>query len=197
MILDATAGNRTMYECKQTDSIIYIDMEKKLKVKPTIFADNTNTPFLDATFDTIFYDPPHLWGNKEGYTPFYPKEYKKWASEHKPFAFTYYGWDKYQSREALIAHIYRAQKEFARIIKPNGLLWLKWNETRIPLNRILTIFAEWHVLLILRINDITQTWGTAQTFWVCLTKKKGEMKQTTLLDTQLANNSTHSTLNIS
>ena len=62
MILDATAGNRTMWQTKQADGIIYIDMEKRLEVKPTIFCSNEQTPFRDNTFDNIFYDSPHTYG---------------------------------------------------------------------------------------------------------------------------------------
>jgi len=66
MILDATAGNRTMWKVKDAEGIIYIDMERRLMNKPTIFADNNTTPFLDKAFDTIFYDPPHKWGGTSG-----------------------------------------------------------------------------------------------------------------------------------
>jgi len=59
VILDATAGNRKMWRKKDYLDIIYLDIEKGLEVKPTIIADNTQTPFKDKTFHTIFYDPPH------------------------------------------------------------------------------------------------------------------------------------------
>ena len=177
MILDATAGNRTMWTTKSSPNIIYIDIERKLKNKPTIFCDNTQTPFLSSSFDIILFDPPHQWGSKEGYQPFYPKEYKKWAAKHKPFAFTYYGWDKYKTRLSLIKHIYRAQLEFQRILKDDGILLLKWNEMRISLRRILTIFYEWNELMRLAITDPTQTWGNKQTYWIILSKKAEKTAQ--------------------
>ena len=181
MILDATAGNRTMWQTKKAEDIIYIDIEKQLKTKPTIFADNTNTPFLSEIFDTIFYDPPHRWGGEpffHGQVGFLQK--RQWART-KPFAWTYYGWDKYKTRLQLIKHIYHAQKEFKRILKQDGLLWLKWNECEISLNRILAIFSDWTEIMRLYISDPTHTASKHQTYWICLTKKKKEIMQTTLL----------------
>jgi hypothetical protein len=34
MILDATAGNRSIYEYKRSENIIFIDIEKQLWTKP-------------------------------------------------------------------------------------------------------------------------------------------------------------------
>jgi len=180
MILDATAGNRTMWKHKNTENIIYIDIEKKLERKPTIFADNANTPFLSESFDTIFYDPPHAWG-MEGHYHTYPNRssplYKKWGDEGVP---RYYGWDIYKTHSQLAAHIYKAQKEFQRILKDGGLLWLKWNEMTIPLHKILGIFNEWQEMLRIYVKHPSQTAGKAQTYWVCLIKEKRETTQTAL-----------------
>ena len=181
MILDATAGNRSMWQHKTSENIIYLDIEKRLKHKPTIFADNTNTPFLSGIFDTIFYDPPHRWGGEpfeHGQVSFLQK--RQWART-KPFAFTYYGWDKYKTRVSLIRHIYMAQKEFYRILKDDGVLWLKWNDCGIELRRVLTIFADWTELMRLYIQDPTHTASEKQTYWVCLSKEKRDIKQTALL----------------
>ena len=181
MILDATAGNRTMWQVKDISHIIYVDMERKLKNKPTLFADNTNLPFPNKTFDTIFYDPPHNWGGGDEPNPIYPSEIKKWAEKHKPFAFTYYGWDKYKTRVQLIRHVYMAQKEFYRVLKDDGILLFKWNEMRIPLDRILGAFDRWVQIMDLRVNDITHTASQHQTFWVLFVKEKGKTTQMTLL----------------
>ena len=182
MILDATAGNQTMWLVKYTHNIIYLDMERKLKRKPTVYADNTNTPFPDATFDTVFYDPPHKWGGKDDPCPMYPSEIKKWKQDHVPFAFTYYGWDKYKTRIGLLRHVYYAQKEFIRILKPDGLLWFKWNEVGIPLDRIMVCFTDWIELMRLYINDPTHTASQHQTFWLVLQKKEKIVQQHALTD---------------
>jgi len=181
MILDATAGNRTMWQTKKAEDIIYIDIEKQLKIKPTIFADNTNTPFLSEIFDTIFYDPPHIIGKDDsdllGIGKLRLKELK--ATEHR--LHTYYGLCYVQTVNDMIKMLYHAQKEFKRILKQDGLLWLKWNEVNMPLKRIIRIFTDWTVLMEINVTDPTHTMGKAQTYWICLTKKEKEIMQTTLL----------------
>ena len=180
MILDATAGNRTMWKDSPPDDTIFIDIEKKLEIKPTIFADNTNTPFLPKTFDAIFYDPPHMYGDKSSYYVFPDsKSFKeKWQGYGKiP---RYYGGDKYKNQQELIVHIYKAQKEFHRILKDDGLLWLKWNETAITANRVLKLFDHFTAILVLPTKAPSQTAGTHQTYWVCFKKEKREYLQTTL-----------------
>ena len=180
MILDATAGNRIIWKTKDSPNIIYIDIEKKLERKPTIFADNTNTPFLSETFDTIFYDPPHYVKKESIYFGFPDSEsYRRvWHKKRKYPA--YYGSDKYGSQTKLMTHIYRAQKEFARILKQDGLLWLKWNEIDIKLYRVLAVFQDWTELLRIYVKAPTQTAGKTQTYWVCLKKKEKGIVQTTL-----------------
>ena len=180
MILDATAGNRTMWRHKSVPGIIYIDIERYLRCKPTIFADNTCTPFHDNNFNTIFYDPPHAWYGAEH------RRRKRGDTTHtntydmRNPRKTYYGWDKYQSKGGLMGHIYKAQIEFSRILKGGGLLWLKWNEFRIPLKQVLKLFTNWTVLMILYIKSPTQTAGKHQTFWVCMQKKEGTVNQRAL-----------------
>jgi hypothetical protein len=181
LILDATAGNRTMWSIKHSDHIIYIDKTLALEVAPTLFCDNECTPFKDATFDTIFYDPPHTWGNKTDFHAFprRTEEYiKKWKDKSIP---RYYGWDIYDSRSQLVKHIYNAQKEFARIGKEDCLLWLKWNEMSIVLSNVLSVMSDWEVLMDLYISAPLQTRGEHQTYWLCMQKKKG-VSQTLLFD---------------
>lgn len=179
MILDATASNRRMYETKNYQHIIYIDLQRRLEIKPTIFADNTTTPFLSSTFDTILYDPPHMWGDKSSYFVFPDKKsfLKKWQGYGDiP---RYYGGDIYKSKTQLLKHIYCAQKEFNRILKLDGLLWLKWCEVHIPLRKILSIFREWIVILEIPQATPSRVAGKYKTWWVCLAKKGGKRRQST------------------
>ncbi|GAI63776.1 unnamed protein product, partial [marine sediment metagenome] len=68
----------------------------------------------------------------------------------------YYGWDVYKTRQALIRHIIKAQKEFHRILTDDGLLWLKWNELEIKLLNILGIFQQWDELMRLYVESPLQ-----------------------------------------
>lgn len=177
MILDATAGNRHIWKYKDSENIIYIDMERQLQISPTLFCDHACTPFLSKLFDSIFYDPPHSWGKKSHYYA-YPRSTPEYVEKYKDKSIPrYYGWDKFKNRGALISGVFLAQKEFYRILKDEGLLWLKWNEISIPLNKIMTIFTEWRVLLKLFIKAPSQTAGKTQTYWVCMEKKKSSTMQ--------------------
>jgi len=180
MILDATAGYRTMYELKDSANIIYIDIETKLLKKPTVFCDNTKTPFMDKQFDTIFYDPPHGFGEKQFDHVNQMSGDVKAAAKHLPFVSTYYGWDKYSNQQSLIVHVYKAQREFHRILKDDGLLWFKWCEVKISLHRVLQLFDKWDVLMRVNVADPSKTWGKSKSYWIILTKKKEEFKQCVL-----------------
>jgi len=177
MILDATAGNRTMYRTKNTEHIIYIDIEKKLEVKPTIFASNINTPFLDNTFATIIFDPPHGFGKGHPYYK-YP-DAKSFTEAWKGYGKIprYYGWDKLRSGSHLTRYLYDAQKEFQRILKDDGLLWLKWNEVTMERYRIMPIFNDWDELLRIHQSLEETTAGKQRTYWICLCKKRGNERQ--------------------
>lgn len=180
MILDATAAYRSMYKNKQCSSIIYIDVERALLTKPTIFCDNTKTPFEDATFDSIFYDPPHGFGEKQFDHLNQMSGDVAAAAKHLPFVSTYYGWDKYSNQQSLIVHVFKAQREFHRILKNDGLLWFKWCEVKISLHRVLLLFEDWDVLMHINVADPTKTWGKSKSYWIVLTKKKKNVMQTRL-----------------
>ena len=108
MILDATAGNRWIWKTEDEEHILFMDKQKLLQIKPDIFADNTMTPFRDGTFDSIFFDPPHHWGQKDHYYCFprnTPEYRQKWKDTSVP---RYYGWDLYQDKNQLISHIWKA-----------------------------------------------------------------------------------------
>lgn len=182
MILDATAGNRQMWKKKDSDNIIYLDSQLRLQVPPTLFANNEQTPFKDGTFDTIFYDPPHRWNWEGSYYSFPNVEEAKEIWGDKTGVITYYGWDVYKTRQELIRHLIKAQSEFYRILKDDGLLWLKWNELEIKLMNILGIFSLWDELMRLYVESPLQRKKDVQTFWVCLEKKSGKIVKTSLFE---------------
>jgi hypothetical protein len=177
MILDATAGNRSIYQYKNSENIIFIDMEKQLWTKPTMFADSRKLPFNNDVFHTIIFDPPHDWGGdqfnfKEGEW----LKTRQWCKS-KPFQSTYYGWDKYKHKAEIIKYIYESQKEFARVAKDTGLLLIKWCEVRRSIKRLLTTLTEWRLLIEIPTHDPNHTFGQAQTYWLIMEKRK-EKEQT-------------------
>jgi len=180
MILDATASNRTMWRTKNCEHIIYIDVETRLKNKPTIFCDNTKTPFKSQSFDTIFYDPPHLWETDPEPRPVFPREIKEWNKDDPLISYTYFGWNRYHTRGELVTHLHKAAKELYRILKDDGLLWLKWCEVNIQLDNVLGIFGDFAELMRIYSTNPLQTLGESQTYWLILSKIKKEWEQALL-----------------
>lgn len=172
MILDATAGNRTIWRKKDSDLVIYMDMEKKLTIKPTIFADNTQIPFIDGCCDNVFFDPPHAYGVYTGrhVHPSIVAAAEKGVD--KSMVSAYYGWDKYKTQMALLNYVFKAQKEFKRILKCDGLLWLKWNEVCVHIGTVLHLFEDWIEMMRIEIAREVHPAGTRSTYWICMCKKK-------------------------
>jgi hypothetical protein len=169
-----------MWEYKQCKDIVYIDIEKKLTVKPQIFCSNVKSPFADGTFDTIFIDPPHFFGHHLSLFSIPDMATFRQVYPNETGIPRYYGADKYKTQMALLRYIYDLQKECLRILKDDGLLWLKWNETNLSINTILHLFEDWHVLLKLplRLNNPNKT--QKRTYWVCLCKSEKKGRQTSL-----------------
>jgi hypothetical protein len=172
MILDATAGNRSIYQYKKSENIIFIDIEKQLWTKPTMFADSRKLPFKDKTFHTVIFDPPHDWGGDPfDFTMGKFLKSRQWGRT-KPYQFTYYGWDKYKHKAEIIKYIYESQKEFARVTTDTGLLIVKWCEVRFTIDRLSTILTEWRLLIEIPVHDPNHTYGQSQTYWLIMEKRK-------------------------
>lgn len=137
-ILDATCGSRTIWFDKINPNCLYIDnrvehgtriwkstkndSERKIDVQPDIVADFTDLPLPDNCFYLVIFDPPHLL--KIGENAWLKKKYGKLPENWRP----------------LIRDGFR---ECMRVLKPNGTLIFKWNETDIPTREIInTIGVE-------------------------------------------------------
>jgi len=131
LILDTCVGAAKMYKGREKllkDSFISIDIRKgdfTLKVdedynrtsdisqrvadvpviiKPHILANMKYLPFKEKIFDVIICDPPHLIGT----SGFMVKQYGGWKDKNER-----------------IVTFYRANIEFARVLKDNGTVILK------------------------------------------------------------------------
>jgi hypothetical protein len=101
---------------------------------------------------------------------------------------TYYGIERYKTRSALVAYIYRAEKEFYRILKNEGTLWLRWCEMRnMTHNQVLAIFQNWRLLLTHELNSSKQVLSMRDSkednisYWFMLMKKPLTFQQPELL----------------
>jgi hypothetical protein len=187
MILDAGCGNRCMWQIKNSDNIIYIDVEKQLQRKPKIFASNINLPFHNESFDTVFFDPPFSWGNNTH--PFFSfpngnlrnQMYPEMAKNDNRTITQYYGIERYKNRSELTAYLFRAEKELYRILKPDGCLWLRWcNMNTMDHNNVLNIFPNWSQMLTHEIGSAKRYTGETSSYWFMLMKKPLNYDQKTL-----------------
>jgi len=182
-ILDATAGNRTLWTKKTSPFVLWIDIEDKLEIQPDRIMDCTQTNFPDKFFHTIFFDPPHGWGktpglsftairNMEEYEN-YPWPGKNIDKRNKNVA-PYYGWDKYNTKTELLGFLHKAQKEFLRILSDDGILWLKWNECNLSIRKILPFFKDWNVVIRIPVCA-RQKQGKKRTYWLALMKIRSSL----------------------
>lgn len=188
-ILDATASNRSIWLIKDSPHILFIDIENELQVPPDMVLDCTETGFKPHSYHTIFFDPPQWWGDTPSdnyYSCKNLKESKAFSEKYgyKGYFTSYYGTDKFKSKTELLTFLHKSQKEFNRILKDDGMLWVKWNETKIPLSKILPFFKNWDEMLRLEIGDNYQTLGVSQTYWMMFMKKEG-IKQTDLNEVEI------------
>lgn len=126
-VLDPCCGSRMMWFNKKDERCIYGDKRQEktvlcdgrtLEVNPDILMDFTQMPFDDNTFYLVVFDPPHLEkaGDKSWLVKKYGKLGQRWQEDLKQ-GFT----------------------ECFRVLKPNGTLIFKWNETQIKVKDILSL----------------------------------------------------------
>ncbi|MGJ9488054.1 MULTISPECIES: class I SAM-dependent methyltransferase [unclassified Actinotignum] len=128
--LDLTCGARMMWVNKHDERVIYCDIRaethqlcdgRTLTINPDQKEDFRNLTFPDESFYLVVFDPPHL--NHLGHTSWLAKKYGKLAPS----------WED---------DIRAGFEQAFRVLRPGGVLIFKWNETQIPLSRILTLTPE-------------------------------------------------------
>jgi len=120
------ADSRAVFVDKRKETHVLPDISSKggsraLTIAPDIVADFTALPFETGTFALVVFDPPHFERNGDS----------SWCAKK-------YGTLKGDWREEL-------RKGFAecfRVLRPDGTLVFKWNETEIPVSRILALTPE-------------------------------------------------------
>jgi SAM-dependent methyltransferase len=97
------------------------DGRRLIVISPDLVADFTCLPFKDGRFSVVVFDPPHLVmaGRKSWLASKYGSLKGDWKEElRKGFA------------------------ECFRVLKSDGVLVFKWNETNIPVSEILKLTPE-------------------------------------------------------
>lgn len=132
-VLDACCGSRMFWFDKSDERAVFVDKRREshelkdssskgglrqLIVDPDIKADFRNLPFESESFSLVVFDPPHLVrsGDKSWLAKKYGKLEGNWSEDIKEgFA------------------------ECFRVLRPNGTLIFKWNETDITVSQILSL----------------------------------------------------------
>ena len=157
-VLDACCGSRMFWFDKKDTRATFVDKRRErhtlpdisskggsreLVIDPDHLADFTDLPFPDNTFALVVFDPPHF--ERNGATG--------WVGLK-------YGTLKGEWREELR----RGFAECFRVLKPNGHLIFKWNETQIPLREILKLTDQKPLVM----NKMPKQTGT---HWITFIKE--------------------------
>lgn len=150
-ILDPCCGSRMFWFDKQDNRAVFTDKRKEnhilcdgreLVIEPDMVMDFTNLQFDDEQFHMVVFDPPHL--RKAGPDSWMAKKYGK-LDENWP------------------SMIRDGFAECFRVLKPNGTLIFKWNETQIKVSEILKLTDQKPV-----VGHISGK--RANTHWICFLK---------------------------
>lgn len=175
-----------MWTLKDPENVVFVDIEKRLQRKPTLFCDNIVLPFQDGSFDTVFFDPPHAWNKcTHPFFSFPNKElrYAKYPNMIFREATQYYGIDRYKTRSQLVKYLFRAEKELYRVLKSDSILWMRWTEMdQMTAHRALAIFQNWNVCLKHQIFSCFHNTSDCNSYWFALMKKPRKFVENEILN---------------
>jgi ubiquinone/menaquinone biosynthesis C-methylase UbiE len=132
-ILDVSCGGKTFWFNKKKENVVFMDIRieqvkmtdsgkpcgfRLLDIKPNVKGNFISLPFKNDQFDMVVFDPPHLLNNGVNGWLFmrYGRLNNLWQGE-----------------------IAAAFCECFRVLKLNGTLVFKWNESTIPVSTILSL----------------------------------------------------------
>jgi SAM-dependent methyltransferase len=151
-ILDPASGSRMFYFDKSDDRVTFGDIRSEqhalcdgrtLTVEPDQIMDFRDLPFGDEAFHLVIFDPPHLV--RVGENAWMGKKYGR------------------LDRVTWPDDIRAGFSECFRVLAPNGVLIFKWNETQIPVSKVLSLTPERPVVG-------HRSGKTARTHWVTFMK---------------------------
>jgi SAM-dependent methyltransferase len=130
VVLDPACGSRMFWFDREDDRAIYGDIRteshilcdgRALEIKPDLEMDFRDMPFPDNRFALVVFDPPHI----ENFGP------NSWMA--KKYGRLSAGW-----RDDLR----QGFAECFRVLRPEGVLIFKWNDTRFPVSQVLALTPE-------------------------------------------------------
>lgn len=116
---------------------------RRMQVAPDIVADFRNLPFPDSAFKLVVFDPPHL--ENLGKSSWMAKKYGVLSLDWR-------------------ADIKQGFCECFRVLRPDGILVFKWNETRIKVSEVLALTNQAPLFG-------HRTGNRGATIWLCFMKQ--------------------------
>lgn len=126
-ILDPCCGSKMFWFDKNREDVMYCDKRteshilcdgRTLNIAPDLEIDFTDMPFEDESFYLIVFDPPHM--TSLGANSWMAKKYGRLTGN----------WQD---------DIRKGFNECMRVLKPNGTLIFKWNESDVKVSDLLNI----------------------------------------------------------
>ena len=125
--LDVCCGSRMFWFDKENPSVLFGDIRneqhvlcdgRELNINPDVEIDFTDLQFQDNSFQMVVFDPPHLLraGKQSWMAKKYGKLKSSWQDDLK-----------------------KGFSECFRVLKQDGVLIFKWNETQIKTSEILKL----------------------------------------------------------
>jgi len=107
-----------IYTDKRQETITAWNYNRKMCISPDVVCDFTELPFRDCLFYLVVFDPPHMdtLGENSRTAGIYGKLFGDWESD-----------------------LAGGFSECFRVLRMNGILIFKWNDTDIPVSRILRL----------------------------------------------------------
>jgi len=175
-ILDVACGCKMFYFDKNDQRVLFCDKRimqpvavgkgknaRTREVAPDVQCDFSALPFADHSYHVVVFDPPHLTRNTgESRNNI---EYGSLNEKAKTTGFQQiiYGALYVDWRDMLR----KGFSECFRVLKPNGVLVFKWNETDIKVSEILALTPEKPVFG-------NRSGKASKTHWICFVK--GDVK---------------------
>jgi hypothetical protein len=153
-ILDACCGSRMFWFDKQNKDVDFCDLRildttlcdgRKLEIKPDIVCDFTELPMKDDTYYLVVFDPPHLI--KVGDNSWLAQKYGKLPAEN---------WQEI---------LKKGFNECMRVLRPNGIMIFKWNETDVAVSKIIDVVGQVPLFG-------HKSGKREKTHWLCFMKKE-------------------------
>lgn len=134
-VLDPCCGSKMMWLDRGHEDVLFGDKRNEvltytdrshgkedgtrtLRIEPDILLDFRALPFADETFSLIAFDPPHL--ERAGPRSWLAGKYGKLSGDWR-------------------SDIQQGFAECFRVLKPDGTLIFKWNETQVKVKEVLAL----------------------------------------------------------